>query len=101
MDSTKSAPGQVTPKLCFCSLCDLQVTWCNLLRPGHETSTHSFSCSGGPDAVSKKARRVLLRRTYVFASGGICGSRIAFWCIQDVKLRHTILYDRVGLVWIT
>jgi hypothetical protein len=34
--------------------CDLQVTLCNLVCPGRETSMHNFSCSDGPGAISKK-----------------------------------------------
>jgi hypothetical protein len=31
-----------------------------------------------------------LRRTYIFASSGICGSGSAFWCVWAVKHRHII-----------
>jgi hypothetical protein len=36
----------------------------------------------------------------VFASGGICGSRSAFWCVQGVKRQHTIFHALVGLTQI-
>jgi hypothetical protein len=36
-----------------------------------------------------------LGRTCAFASGAICGSHSAFWCI---KLRRTIFYAPVGAV---
>jgi hypothetical protein len=41
-----------------------------------------------------------LRRTCVFASGGIYGSRSTFRCVQCVKHRHTIFHARVGPVQI-
>jgi hypothetical protein len=34
---------------------DLRVTYCILVRPRHETSTHHFSCSIGPSVVSIKS----------------------------------------------
>jgi hypothetical protein len=42
----------------------------------------------------------MLHQTWVFASGGICGSRIAFRCIWVVKRRHTNLNARVGPIQI-
>jgi hypothetical protein len=48
----KSAPGHVTPNMCFSRQCDLRVTLSIPVRPGRETSTHYFSDSGCPGAVS-------------------------------------------------
>jgi hypothetical protein len=42
----------------------------------------------------------MLRWTCVFASGRICGSHIAFRCIQTVKYRCTIFHARLGPVQI-
>jgi hypothetical protein len=39
-----------------------------------------------------------LRRTCVFASGGICVSHNALRCVRGVKHRRTIFHTRVGLV---
>jgi hypothetical protein len=63
---------------------------------GHETSTHYFSCSGetGTDATIMAPRHVTLN--CVFASGGICGSRSALWCVRVAKCRRTICHARVG-----
>jgi hypothetical protein len=63
-----------------------------------ETSMHYFPCSSGPGEVSIKSARDTLCRTCVFASGGICGSCSAFWCILDVKRLRTIFQARVGPV---
>jgi predicted membrane channel-forming protein YqfA (hemolysin III family) len=35
-----------------------------------------------------------------FASGGICGSRIAFWCVRATKCQHAIFHALVLLVQI-
>jgi hypothetical protein len=45
--STKSAPGYITPKLCFCILCKLWVTYCISVSPRR----------GEPGAVSMKSTR--------------------------------------------
>jgi hypothetical protein len=58
-------------------------------------SMHYFSCSGG---TVQKVHRDTLRRTCVFASDGICGSRNAFWCVRGMKCRRTIFHGRVGLI---
>jgi hypothetical protein len=47
-DPNKSMQGHITMNLYFCIRCDLRVTLCVLVRPGLETSTHYFSCLGGP-----------------------------------------------------
>jgi hypothetical protein len=54
-DSTKSVLEHITPKMCFCCWWDLRVTECIPMLPGHETSTHYFSFSDGPSAVSIKS----------------------------------------------
>jgi hypothetical protein len=48
----KSTPGLVTPNMCFSRHFDLRVTLSIPVRPGRETSTHYFSDSGCPGAVS-------------------------------------------------
>jgi hypothetical protein len=55
---------------------------------------------GGPGVVSIKTRRETLRRTCVFSSGGICGSRTTFRCVRGMKRRHAIFHARVRLVQI-
>jgi hypothetical protein len=97
-DSTKSALGHVRPNLGFCSRWDLRVTQSILVRPGHEMSTYYFSCSGGSGAISIKMPWHTLRRTWVFASGGICTSCSAFWCIRAAKRPRTIFHGWVGPV---
>jgi hypothetical protein len=65
---------------------------------GAQNMKYYFLCSGGPNAVFIKMRWDKLRRTCVFASGGIWESRSAFWCIQGAQCQHTIFHARVGPV---
>jgi hypothetical protein len=48
----KSAPRHVTPNMCFSRQCDLRVTLSILVRSRRETSTHYFSYTSCPGAVS-------------------------------------------------
>jgi hypothetical protein len=87
--STKCAPGHVTLSLFLC------IRW----DPGSEISMHYFLCSGGPDAVSiKSVPGHVMPNMSFFTSGGIYGSRSAFWWIRGTKCRSTIFCARVGLV---
>jgi hypothetical protein len=54
----------------------------------------------GPLGFLLKACRDKLRRTCVFAYGGICKTCSAFWSVQAMKRRCTIFHAQVGLVQI-
>jgi hypothetical protein len=51
----KTCAGTHYVEYVFCIQCDLRVTYCILLCPGHKTSTRYFSCSGGTDTDSAKS----------------------------------------------
>jgi hypothetical protein len=53
--SKKSAPGHISPKLCFCNRWDLRIMYWVPVHKGRETSTHYFSCSSRLGAVSIKS----------------------------------------------
>jgi hypothetical protein len=57
-----------------------------------------FMHGGGPGAVSIKSAPDTLRRTFVFASSGICGLRSALWFVRGTKHRRTIFHAWVGPV---
>jgi hypothetical protein len=61
------------------------------VRPGRETLTRYFLGFGGTGTDLSKG----VRRNYVFASGGIRGSRSA---LRGMKHCHTIFHARVGPV---
>jgi hypothetical protein len=52
----------------------------------------------GQALIPQKAHRDRLRQIFVFASGGIHGSRSALQCLQGTKCQHTIFQAPVGLV---
>jgi hypothetical protein len=83
--SIKSASGQVTSNLCVCIRWDIRATYCILVRPGREKSTHNFSCSCGTSVQSTKSPSGHVTLNLGFASGGIYGSRCAFRCVWGTK----------------
>jgi hypothetical protein len=56
-----------------------------------------FDAWVGPIRIQQKVRRNTLRRICVFASGEICGSHSAFWCIWGAK--HQPLFFMLGWDW--
>jgi hypothetical protein len=50
----------------------------------------NFQARERPVRIQQKARWDTLRQTCIFASGGICVSRRALWCVRGVKRRHII-----------
>jgi hypothetical protein len=65
----------------------------------HETPTHYFSCLGANGTNSTKSVLGHITPNLCFASGGICGSRNAFRCVQGTKRRCTISQAQLGPVW--
>jgi hypothetical protein len=59
-------------------------------------SMHYLFCSGGTSKDSTKSVLGHVMSNLCFASGGICGSRSAFWCVRGVKHQCTIFHTRVG-----
>jgi hypothetical protein len=96
----KKRDGHDTLNLCFCIQWDLWDTYCILMHPECKISTHYFSFSGGPGAVSIKSIPGYVMPNLCFASYGIWGSRSAFRCVRGTKHDRTILHTRVGPVQI-
>jgi hypothetical protein len=67
---------------------------------GHETSMHSFSCSGGTSMDCTGDVPEHVTQNMFFASSGIRGSRNAFQGIQGMKRRHNISDALLGPIWI-
>jgi hypothetical protein len=61
----KKCTGTRYAALVFLHMMDLRVTWCIPVHPDRETSTHYFSCSVGPGAVSIKSASGHLTRNGV------------------------------------
>jgi hypothetical protein len=52
---------------------------------------------GGTGTDMTKSASGHVRQMCAFASGGICGSCSAFWCIRGVKHRRTLFHAHSGL----
>jgi hypothetical protein len=101
IESAKSVPGHVTSNLCFYIRWYLQSR--SALQCLHDAKCGRTIVHARVQLVRfpYKARRDKLRRTCVFASGGIFWSRSAFRCIWGAKHRCTLFHPHVGLVQIS
>jgi hypothetical protein len=96
--SIKSAPGDVTPNLCFPSsgIC-MSLGAFRCVR-GVKRQRTIFQDRVGPVLIPQKLCRDTLCGTCVLASSGIYGSRSAFRSIRAMKHRRNIFHARVGPV---
>jgi hypothetical protein len=73
---------------------------CHVVRSGASRArnvTHYLSFPVGPDIDPTKNVSGHAMQTCVFASGGIYGSRSAFWFVRGAKHQRTI--SLLGLAW--
>jgi hypothetical protein len=59
-----------------------------------------FSCSGATESDLTQIAPGHVKSNLCFASGGICGSRSAFWCVRGAKHQHIIFHAQVGPIQI-
>jgi hypothetical protein len=74
------------------------VTYCVLVLPSTKYRRTIFHAWLGPIRIPQKARWEKLNRTCFLATGQICGSCSAFWCVWGTKHRRTIFNAQLGLV---
>jgi hypothetical protein len=72
----KSAPGHITPNLCFCLQWDLRVTESILEHPGCESQPTIFSARVGPVRIPKKRTGTYYAKLVFLHSVGYAGHKV-------------------------
>jgi hypothetical protein len=95
MDSTKTAPGHVTPNLCFAfgGMCGS----CNAFGTSEMENIDALFFMLVWDRYRFQKKRTRTRDTELVFLHPV-GLWVTQWCIQGVKCRRTIFHARVGLV---